>query len=66
MWNLEDRETLERLIDTHGLMELTEALAVIAEEKADHVRVNWQDKSLAKSWHRDAAHLEKLALRLEN
>ena len=66
MWNPKDRETLEKLIDAHGLMEVIEALAVIAGEKAEHVRVNWQDSSLAESWHRDAAHLEKVALRLEN
>lgn len=54
-------ETLESLIDKHGLLHIVTGLELICFEKADHITCNWQDHSLAKRWYttglkiRDAA-----------
>lgn len=42
--------TLEQLIDKHGLGAISEALSQVCYEKADHIRSNWQDNGLAKRW----------------
>jgi N-methylhydantoinase B/oxoprolinase/acetone carboxylase alpha subunit len=38
---------LEWLIDTHGLKQVLQAVRDIMDEKAEHVRANWQDEALA-------------------
>lgn len=45
-------ETLESLIDTHGLLHVITAIDLICNEKAEHIRANWQDKTTAKAWLR--------------
>jgi len=60
------RDTLEMLVDRKGLAGVVEALAEIADEKAEHVRSNWQDEPLAKAWERDAWTLKKAAAKLED
>ncbi len=50
--NLND--ILEQLIDKHGLLHVVTALDLICAEKADHIRVNWQDRVTAKPWDRAA------------
>ena len=41
---------LETLVDRYGLANLVSALAIVCEEKADHIRANWQDKVTANAW----------------
>ncbi len=47
----DERCQLESLIDGAGLCAMLQALSQICDEKADHIRTNWQDKHLAKSWN---------------
>jgi len=46
-------ETLEAMVDRHGLLHVLAGLELICGEKADHIRANWQDKTTARAW--DAA-----------
>lgn len=46
----DERETLERMIDAAGLGSVLEALSEVCDEKAEHIRVNWQDSSTARAW----------------
>lgn len=48
-------------MDLLGLQATVELLAEIAAEKAEHIRVNWQDEPLAKDWDRASAYLETAA-----
>lgn len=57
----DDMETIELMIDKYGLGEMTMALNVIAGDKADHLRANWQDKTSAKVWDRAATRLTAAA-----
>jgi hypothetical protein len=41
---------LENMVDAYGLAAMLETLAEIAGEKAEHIRVNWQDEKTAKLW----------------
>lgn len=52
---------LEGLIDTYGLCEILAILAEISNEKAEHIRSNWQDEEAAKSWAKDTAHCDHAA-----
>jgi hypothetical protein len=45
---------LEAMIDKHGLVHVLTGLACVCREKADHLRTNWQDKTSARQWDRDA------------
>jgi hypothetical protein len=45
-------EELEALIDATSLLDVLTGLELICVEKAEHVRVNWQDRALAKLWDR--------------
>ena len=47
-------ELLEELIDKHGILHVLTGLECVCTEKADHIRVNWQDKELARRWDRVA------------
>lgn len=40
----------EEAIDAYGLQRTLEMIGEICWEKAEHIRANWQDKTLAKSW----------------
>jgi hypothetical protein len=55
---------LEVMVDKVGLRNVIFALACIAEDKAEHVRSNWQDHALAKKWENDARKLDAIAHRL--
>jgi hypothetical protein len=57
-------DTLERLVDEHGLRAVLEALAEVCGGKAEHVLANWQDKALAKAWDRAGSTLERAAARV--
>ncbi len=55
---------LEQLIDKFTLPQIVDQLAVICREKADHLRVNWQDNNAARLWDRNANKLEMLSGKL--
>jgi hypothetical protein len=55
---------LETMVDTVGLRNVIWALEHIANEKADHLRANWQNKTSARTWEIDARLLGRLAVRL--
>ena len=46
---------LEEMIDCNSIQSLTDKLAEICSEKADHIRSNYQDDVLADSWDKLAA-----------
>ena len=48
-------KALEQLIDQHGLLYVVAALELVCQEKAEHLRVNWQDQASARTWDRAAA-----------
>ena len=41
---------LEFLVDLHGIVDVTEKLREICHDKAEHIRVNWQDEDTADAW----------------
>ncbi len=57
---------LEAWIDSQGLVYVTTLLETICNEKAEHIRSNWQDTITAKPWDRDASKLMFLSRKLEN
>lgn len=57
----EDMETLERMVDRYSLGEMLVALDVIAGDKADHLRANWQDKVSARVWERARSKVSTVA-----
>lgn len=52
---------LEQAIDGIGLQRVLNLIANICHEKAEHVRTNWQDGTLARAWERDGARIERCA-----
>lgn len=50
---------LEAMVDRCGLETVVGALAIICGEKAEHIRANWQDRTLAKAWGRCSTHLNR-------
>lgn len=59
--NAADAMILEELIDRHGPAAILESIAAIAREKAEHLRVNWQDDKAAKVWETKATKIERTA-----
>tara|TARA_R110002073_G_scaffold327139_1_gene507566 strand:+ start:479 stop:769 length:291 start_codon:yes stop_codon:yes gene_type:complete len=45
-----DMFELESMIDRLGMSEIMLLLVHICDEKAEHIRSNWQDEGLAKRW----------------
>jgi hypothetical protein len=58
-------EHLEAIVDDRGLLDMLIALECMCSEKADHLRVNWQDKSTAKEWDRMAKLIRGVADKCE-
>jgi hypothetical protein len=54
-------ETLERMIDSATLHDVLVALAIVCNDKADHLRENWQDKVQANAWERLGTRLDRAA-----
>lgn len=48
------REQLEAAIDRFGLRVVTDMLAGICLDKAEHVESNWQARKLARQWERNS------------
>jgi hypothetical protein len=55
------RAQIEFAIDTMGVSGLLSAIAEICNEKADHLRENWQDNAAAKDWDKTAHKVYALA-----
>jgi hypothetical protein len=51
---------LESLIDSTSLSDVVGALSLICSEKAEHIRENWQDYSLARKWDSASKRLDTL------
>ena len=62
--NNKNAEVLEQLIDQTSLASVLTLLSVIAHEKAEHIRSNWQDPTTAQSWSLAADSIEKLSHRV--
>lgn len=52
-------DILEPIVDKHGLLSVVTALQLMCEEKAMHIRTNWQDDGLAKEWDKASRHFER-------
>lgn len=52
-----DQETLETMIDKTNIHKVIEGLIDICDDKAEHIRTNWQDENQAKEWERVAKSL---------
>lgn len=62
----QDFEALERIIDRSSVAQVIGAIEDICREKADHIRSNWQDKALARTWDQDAAVVGRVYGKLKN
>lgn len=58
-------DALEMCVDRSGLANLLEVLAIVCEEKAEHIQANWQDRALAGAWERTAKELDRIAVRVK-
>jgi hypothetical protein len=47
-------DQLEGIVDRSTVKHILETLATICQEKAQHIRENWQDRELAKEWQHTA------------
>lgn len=56
---------LETLVDRYGLANLVEMLAIVCEEKADHIRANWQDRITANAWAAASREFDRCAPRIK-
>lgn len=54
-------EQLEAMIDAHGLLHVLCGLELICDEKAEHIRANWQDRDLAKEWNKASTQCKRAA-----
>lgn len=59
----ERNEMLEAFVDQYGMANVLRALRDIADGKAEHIRANWQDVSLARDWERASVQLANCAER---
>jgi hypothetical protein len=58
---VQDRDTLESIVDRYSLRAIVEGLSEISHLKAAHIRENWQDDSLAKMWERVSKIFDKFS-----
>ena len=53
---------LEAMLDGgHSIADVLSMLAEVCDEKAEHVRTNWQDKVLAREWTRASTKLHGMS-----
>lgn len=57
----ETKDQLEKLMDVLTLPGLLQVAAQICEEKASHLRENWQDERAAKLWEKNAKQLSAVS-----
>ena len=55
------KDTLEQFIDGSSLFAVLEMIQVICEEKAQHIRENWQEDALARDWEKAANRISVVA-----
>lgn len=58
-------DIIEKLIDKHGLLHVATALECVCGEKAEHIKVNWQDRNAAKPWTTAERKFTKLVREIE-
>ena len=58
-------EQIEKLIDERNVSQMLIVMAQVCNEKADHLRSNWQDEQAARTWERTAKKLDTLADKTE-
>jgi len=56
---------LEQMIDSNSVSVVLLFLAEVCDQKAEHIRENWQDKSLAKTWQKPANQVRTLSGNIE-
>lgn len=54
-------ELCEAFVDANGLPAALQELANVCHTKAEHLRANWQDKALAKTWDKAGDRIERAA-----
>lgn len=59
-------ESLEAMIDQHGLTSVVAGLVLVCGEKAAYIRHNWQDNELARTWDLDANAIDRALHSLRN
>jgi histidinol-phosphate/aromatic aminotransferase/cobyric acid decarboxylase-like protein len=57
-------DTIEEMIDKHGLSYVVDLVAEVCIAKADHVRETWQDRVLERTWNRNAEKLLNVSVKL--
>ena len=62
----ETKDTIEQIIDKVGISGICLLISEICNEKAQHVRENWQDENLARDWNHDARVIDKITGKLYN
>ncbi len=60
MANIDD--TVERLIDQHGVQQVLSVMSIVAAEKAEHVMASYGDRHLARKWVRAANRLASCSM----
>lgn len=58
------QETLEALVDRHGLFSVLNCLSGICGRKAEHIKSNWQDSNLAENWESAESAIDAAASRV--
>ncbi len=66
MEKIDITETLETLIDKHGLLHVLTGMEIVCSEKAEHARQNWQDEKTAKQWDDDAEKIYAILNKIHN
>lgn len=59
-------DALEALIDKHGLLDVVTGLELVCMDKANHIRLNWQDNGLARVWRAAEKKFQTLAYWVES
>lgn len=57
-------EALELLVDASTVSDVVLALARMCNEKAEHIRCNWQDEATAKAWDHVESILDAAAMKV--
>lgn len=61
----DEKETkieIEQMIDALGMFRVLGLLSEICYEKAEHIRSNWQDSNMARSWDRAGEYLDRVRI----
>jgi len=58
------QDQLEALIDRFGLYAVLDSLSGVCGLKAEHIRANWQDNSLAENWETAEAAIDAAASKI--